>query len=52
MCGVPQKITTAFGKKWFMTFIDDHTRLCWVYLMNSKSKVEKLLKDFYDLVEN
>jgi len=48
----PSKITTSSGKKWFVTFIDDHTRLCWVYLMNEKSEVENLFKLFYNMVEN
>ncbi|KAI3454849.1 hypothetical protein Pfo_011512, partial [Paulownia fortunei] len=48
----PSRITTLTGKKWFVTFIDDHGRLCWLYLMNSKSEVAKLFKDFYSMVEN
>ena len=48
----PSKINTLTGKKWFVTFIDDHTRLCWVYLMREKSEVEGLFKDFYSMVEN
>ena len=35
-----------------MTFIDDQTRLCWIYLMNKKSDVEKLFKDLYTFIEN
>ena len=35
-----------------MTFIDDHTRLCWVYLMREKSKVERIFKEFYRMIEN
>ena len=27
-----------------MTFIDDHTRICWVYLIRKKSEVEKRLQ--------
>ena len=34
-----------------MTFIDDHTRLCWVYLMKKKSDVEQIFKDFYAFFE-
>ena len=30
----PSKINTTSGKKWFVTFIDDYTRLCWVFLMS------------------
>ncbi|KAA0025328.1 cysteine-rich RLK RECEPTOR-like protein kinase [Cucumis melo var. makuwa] len=28
----PSKVTTSSGKRWFVTFIDNHTRLTWVYL--------------------
>ena len=35
-----------------MTFIDDHTRLCWVYLMREKSEVERIFKEFYRMIEN
>ena len=24
----PSRVTTLSGKRWFITFIDDHTRLC------------------------
>ena len=38
-------------KKWFVTFINDHTRLTWVYLMKEKSKVETIFKIFYTMVQ-
>ncbi|XP_057451465.1 uncharacterized protein LOC130743298 isoform X5 [Lotus japonicus] len=47
----PSKITTQFGKRWFVTFIDDHTRLCWVYLMHEKSEVPNIFKSFSQMVE-
>ncbi|XP_057749111.1 retrovirus-related Pol polyprotein from transposon RE1 isoform X1 [Arachis stenosperma] len=47
----PSKITTQFGKKWFVTFIDDHTRLCWIYLMHEKSEVSKIFQYFSTMVE-
>ncbi|TYK08009.1 Retrovirus-related Pol polyprotein from transposon TNT 1-94 [Cucumis melo var. makuwa] len=34
----PSKVTTSLGKWWFVTFIDDHTRLTWVYLITDKSE--------------
>ena len=43
----PSQVTTSIGKKWFVTFIDDHTCLCWIYLMREKIEVEKLFKEFY-----
>ena len=45
--GGHSRINTNSRKKWFVTFIDDHTRLCWAYLMKEKSKVESLFKIFY-----
>ena len=48
----PSKITTLSGKRWFVTFIDDHTRLCWIYLMNKKSDVKNLFTNFYNMIEN
>lgn len=27
------KVTTSNGKKWFITFTNDHTRITWVYLL-------------------
>ena len=47
----PSKITTIFGKQWFVTFVDDHTRLCWVYLMKEKSEIGKLFQTFYNMIE-
>lgn len=47
----PCNITSLSGKRWFVTFIDDHTRLCWVYLMKQKSEVQQLFKIFYNMVE-
>ena len=32
------RVGTFLGKKWFITFIDDHTRVSWVYLRKEKSK--------------
>ena len=46
----PSKVTTMSGKMWFVTFIDDHTHFCWIYLMREKSEVEKLFKDFYNKI--
>lgn len=34
----PSRIKNRLGFKWFVTFIDDHARLSWVYLMKEKSE--------------
>ena len=46
----PSRISTRCGKKWFVTFIDDHTRVCWVCLLKEKSKVESVFQKFYSKV--
>jgi putative IMPACT (imprinted ancient) family translation regulator len=35
---------TKGGKKYFMTFIDDSTRYCYVYLLKSKDEALNFLK--------
>ena len=34
-----------------MAFIDDHTRLSWVYLMKQKYDMETIFKKFYTMVK-
>ena len=40
------------GKKYFVSFIDDYSRFCRVYLMKQKSKVFSKFKEFETLVTN
>ncbi|KAA0060527.1 Retrovirus-related Pol polyprotein from transposon TNT 1-94 [Cucumis melo var. makuwa] len=47
----PSKVTTPSGKRWFVTFIDDHTRLTWVYLITDKSEVSSIFQNFYHTIE-
>ena len=51
MCGDLKKLQLFLETKWFVTFIDDHTHLCWVYLMKEKSKVGKHFQNFYNMIE-
>lgn len=51
MCVVTSTMSTMAGKRWFVTFIDDHTYLCWVYLMQDKSEVENFFKYFHKMIE-
>ena len=38
-------------KKWFITFIDDHTRLCWVYLLTDKTEVRSIFMNFHSMIQ-
>ena len=40
------------GYKYFVTFIDDFSRVTWLYLLKSKSEVIEVFKDFHNLVKN
>ena len=40
------------GKKYFITFIDDCSRFCYVYLLNSKDETIDAFKQYKNEVEN
>ena len=46
----PSRIPTLYGKIWFITFIDDHTRLTWLYLLREKSEITDVFKKNYALI--
>lgn len=46
------KVATLNGAKWFITFVDDHTRVTWTYLMKNKSEVGVIFKNFISLIKN
>ncbi|KAL4562118.1 hypothetical protein LXL04_034312 [Taraxacum kok-saghyz] len=46
----PSRITTSYGKKWFVTFIDDHSRTTWVYLLQDKSEVGQIFQSFHKMI--
>ncbi|CAL2248738.1 unnamed protein product [Prunus armeniaca] len=40
------------GYKYFVTFVDDFSRVSWLYLLKFKSEVVDVFKDFHNLVKN
>lgn len=48
----PSRVPNVSGKKWFITFIDDHTRITWVYLLKEKGEAEQTFKHFHLMVNN
>ncbi|KAI5348415.1 hypothetical protein L3X38_001302 [Prunus dulcis] len=50
ICG-PMQITTLAGNRFFLTFIDYHTRICWVFFLKHKSHVFNIFKRFKSMVE-
>lgn len=45
-------ILSGNGNKYMMTFIDDYTKMCWVYLLKKKSDAFKTIKNFHTWNEN
>ncbi|KAL0451419.1 UNVERIFIED_CONTAM: Retrovirus-related Pol polyprotein from transposon RE1 [Sesamum latifolium] len=51
VCG-PMSISSYGGSKYFLLFIDDFTRYCWVYFLKSKSEVFAMFLKFKAEAEN
>ena len=46
------KTDSLSGNRYFLLFIDDYTRMCWVYFIRVKSEFFDVFKQFKALVEN
>ncbi|GAA0154574.1 hypothetical protein LIER_12516 [Lithospermum erythrorhizon] len=51
ICG-PITPTSNSGKGYFLSFIDDYSRKCWLYLLSNKSDALEQFKYFKSMVEN
>ncbi|KAJ9535774.1 hypothetical protein OSB04_un001074 [Centaurea solstitialis] len=47
----PSKVPTMSGARWFVTFIDDYSRMTWLCPMKSKDEVNVLFQKFHKMVE-
>lgn len=47
-----QKTTSLNGKRYYIIFIDDYTRFCWIYFFKSKYEVSQIFWKYKALVEN
>lgn len=46
-----QRVSNVTGSRWFVTFIDDHIRVTWVFLMKEKSEVGSIFENFHKMVQ-
>lgn len=46
----PSRVPTPTGSRWFITLIDGHTRLCWVYIMKDKSNTGQIFQAFHGMI--
>ena len=48
----PASVPNISGAKWFLTFIDDCTRVTWVFLLKHKSEVSSVFIQFISMIKN
>ncbi|CAN1822216.1 Retrovirus-related Pol polyprotein from transposon TNT 1-94, partial [Linum perenne] len=48
----PSRVASLNGTRWFITMIDEHTRMTWTFLMKEKSDTARVFKTFYTMIEN
>ena len=47
----PSPKTTMSGVRWFVIFVDDCTRMTWLYLMKNKNEVFSVFRSFHEMVK-
>ena len=47
----PSPVSTKVGARYYVSFTDDHTRYCWIYLMKHRSEFFDVYKAFRALVK-
>lgn len=50
--GGPQRTPSLQGSRYYILFIDDFTRMCWIYFLKFKSEVAGVFWKFKKMVEN
>ena len=46
----PSRVVNVSGAKWFIIFIDDHTCVCWTYLLKEKSNAKEIFTTFHRMI--
>lgn len=47
----PSPVSTTSGNRWFVIFIDDCTRMTWLYLLKHKHEVLRVFQSFHTMVQ-
>lgn len=50
--GGPQRTPSLQGSRYYILFIDDYSRMCWIYFLKFKSEVADVFWKFKKMVEN
>ena len=46
----PTHISTLNGMRWYVAFVDDCTRMTWIYEMKHKSDVSTIFRLFHQMI--
>ena len=49
--GVLPALPLFLIKKWFISFIDDQNRVCWIYFLRDKSEVAQFFENFNAMIQ-
>ena len=47
----PSRVPNLSNTRWFISFINDHSRLCWIYLVEEKFETFSIFKQFHLMVQ-
>ena len=47
----PSCVKNISGTRWFVLFVDDHTRITWVFLMKEKLEVGQVFQNFNTMIQ-
>ena len=47
----PSRKNNITGARWFVSFVDDHTRLTWVFPMKEKYEVGQIFQNFNSMIQ-
>lgn len=47
----PSPVSTSSGVRWFVIFVDDCTRMTWLYLLKNKDEVFEVFQSFHTMIQ-
>ena len=47
----PAPVSVSSSIRWFVIFVDDCTRMTWLYLMKSKNEVARIFCSFHTMIK-
>jgi len=48
----PSNVSNTLGAKWFITFVDDCTRITWLFILKHKYEISSIVMQLVSLIKN